>query len=167
MVPASPISGIMCDHYPVPPITTRPQVRVSKTKKKKKGGERCFVRENVCVSEPSGKGENEEWRTVCARVARLCVRCGPPHAPPCCHSIHPVISNYCETQVFATPSLSLPDLICSTPSVNQPLTRWSTVRHGPRFSSRICRRGLRGIITCIRGREHGDSKWIFYYKKRH
>lgn len=103
-------------------------------------------------------------KTVCACVERLCVHGGPPHAPRC-HSIHPVISNYGETQVFATASLGLPDLICSTPSVNQPLTRRSMARNGPRFSSRICRRGLWGIITCIWGREDDDSKWIFYLKK--
>lgn len=159
MVPASPISGIMCDHYPVPPITTRPQVRVSKKKKKEKRG---VLLERTCVwvsHQERGKMKNENCVRTCGASVRAL---RTPSRPPRCHSIHPVISNYGETQVFATASLGLPDLICSTPSVNQPLTRRSMVRHGPRFSSRICRRGLWGIITCIWGREDDDSKWIFY-----
>lgn len=157
MVLASPISSIMCDHYPVPPITTGPQVWVSKKFKKRERERegRGVLLDRMCVSEPSA---GRKWRKSASACGRASVRRRSTTSH--CHSIHPVISNYGEAQVFATASLGLLDLICSTPGVNQPLTRWSTVRHGLLFSFRIRWDGLWGVISCIWGREDHDSKSI-------
>lgn len=157
MVLASPISSIMCDHYPVPPITARPQVWANKKSKKKEEREgRGVLWERMCVSEPSA---GRKWGK--SERACVCRRSTTSH----CHSIHPVISNYGKTQAFATASVGSLDLICSTPGVNQPLTRWSTARHGLLFSFRICWNGLWGVISCIWGRKDHDSKLIIYQIK--
>ena len=85
MVPASPISGIMCDHYPVPLITTRPWVCVRENQKETEG-KRCFVRKNMC---DTGKRENEKCVCTCACTTCMCVYvCADswpslPQHPPC------------------------------------------------------------------------------------
>lgn len=126
MVPASPISGIMCDHYPVPLITTQQCVCVWGIRKRLRF---VFCEEEwvrmycMCVWLWHQKERALRMENACA-YALLCVQA----ADPLCCSIHLVISNYNKPQVFATASPRLLDLICSTPSVNQPLTHWFMVR---------------------------------------
>lgn len=71
------------------------------------------------VSATPGRMKNEKCE--CHVGVCVCV-CAQAVDPSLCHSIHPVISNYSEPQVFATASPGLLDLICSTLSINQPLT---------------------------------------------
>lgn len=140
MVPASPISSIMCDHYPVPLITTRTWVWVSGSEKD--GGKEVFYERQIVWMHECETRKEREWIKNASAYARICVyvsayvcvhvcECVCRQLTSLCHSIHPVISNYSEPQVFATASPSLLDLICSTPSVNQPLIHCFMGRHDP------------------------------------
>lgn len=128
MVPASPISGIICDHYPVPLITARQYVCVSEKDSEKDRGKEVFCEKEWVRTVYTARvwlwHQKERALRMKNAYALLCVHT----ADPLCCSIHPVISNYREPQVFATASPRLLDLICSTPSVNQPLTHWFMVR---------------------------------------
>lgn len=86
MVPASPISGIMCDHYPVPLITTRTWECVW-ANHRDRGKEVFCAKEYVCVCVcDASKRENKE-RKVCVHVWCVCVHAGSwlslPQHPPC------------------------------------------------------------------------------------
>ena len=56
IVPASPISSIMTDHYAVPLITTRPSIL---------GGERGVFVRRMCVT--------KERETICVHTVCVCV----------------------------------------------------------------------------------------------
>lgn len=155
MVPASPISGIMCDHYPVPLITARQYVSVSEKESEKDRG--CFVRKEwvptvwpACVRLWHRKAGE---RALGMKNAYLCVHT----ADPLCCRIHPVISNYREPQVFAAASARLLDLICSNTKRQSAI---NTLIRGKTWPTvlcvvlRSCWEALKRIITCI---------WVMYF----